>query len=63
MAEVKKALLSDAETPMHYQKDAQGNVPEKPPELLASDRAVNAFSFGAHGDQDVVVVPVQQMFE
>jgi zinc protease len=63
MDEAKRILLSDAPTPMHYQPDAQGNVPEKPPELLASDRAVNAFSFGAHGDQDVVIVPVQQMFE
>jgi zinc protease len=63
MNEAKRALLSDAPTPMHYQPDAQGNVPEKPAELLASDRAVNGFSFGARGDQDVVVVPVQLMFE
>jgi hypothetical protein len=48
---------------MHYQPDAQGNAPEKPPDLLASDRAVNAFSFGARGDQDVVIVPVQHVFE
>jgi zinc protease len=63
MAEVKQTLLSDAETPMHYQKDAQGNVPEKPSELLESDRAVNRTSFGAKGDADVQVVPVEQMFE
>ena len=63
MDETKRVLLSDAPTPMHYQADAQGNVPEKSPELLASDRAVNAFSFGARGDQDVLIVPVQQMFE
>jgi zinc protease len=63
MEEAKRVLLSDAETPMHYQPDAQGNVPPKPPELLESDRAVNRFSFGAHGDQDVVIVPVDKMFE
>ena len=63
MNEVKRVLLSDSETPMHYQKDAQGNVPEKPAELLERDRAVNRTSFGAHGDQDVVVVPVEQVFE
>ncbi|HYZ90269.1 MAG TPA: hypothetical protein VE620_13300, partial [Myxococcales bacterium] len=63
MEEAKRVLLSDAETPMHYQPDAQGNVPAKPPELLESDRAVNRFSFGAHGDQDVVIVPVDKMFE
>jgi zinc protease len=63
MDEVKRALLSDAETPMHYQKDAQGNVPEKPAALLEADKAVNRTSFGAHGDQDVAIVPVEKMFE
>ncbi|HWE24992.1 MAG TPA: pitrilysin family protein [Myxococcales bacterium] len=63
MEEAKRILLSDTETPMHYQPDAQGNVPQKPPELLESDRAVNRFSFGARGDQDVVIVPVEKMFE
>jgi zinc protease len=63
MDEVKRALLSDAETPMRYQKDAQGNVPEKPAALLEADRAVNRTSFGAHGDQDVAIVPVEKVFE
>ena len=63
MDEVKRALLSDAETPMRYQKDAQGNVPEKPAALLEADRAVNRTSFGARGDPDVVIVPVDKMFE
>jgi hypothetical protein len=48
---------------MRYQKDAQGNVPEKPAALLEADRAVNRTSFGARGDQDVVIVPVEKMFE
>jgi zinc protease len=63
MDEVKRALIANAETPMHYQKDAQGNVPEKPAALLEADRAVNRTSFGARGDQDVVIVPVEKMFE
>jgi zinc protease len=63
MDQVKRALLSGAETPMHYQKDAQGNAPEKPAALLEADRAVNRTSFGAQGDQDVVIVPVEKMFE
>ena len=63
MDEVKRALLSDAETPMHYQKDAQGNVPEKPAALLEVDRAVNRTSFGARGEQDVAVVAVEKVFE
>jgi zinc protease len=63
MAEAKKALLADAETPMHYQKDAQGNVPQKAAALLDADRAVNRTSFGAKGPGDVEVVPVDKMFE
>jgi hypothetical protein len=63
MEEVKRVLLSDAETPMHYQKDAQGNVPEKPTSLLESDRAVNRTSFGAKGDRPVEIVPVDRVFE
>ena len=63
MDEAKRVLLSDAETPMHYQPDAQGNVPQKPPQLLESDRAVSRLSFGARGDHDVVIVPVAKMFE
>jgi len=63
MMDAKRILLSDGETPMHYQKDAQGNVPEKPAALLEMDRAVNRTSFGARRDEDVVVVPVEKMFE
>jgi len=63
MDEVKRALLSDSETPMHYQKDAQGNAPEKPAALLETDKAVNRASFGGHGDQDVQIIPVDKVFE
>jgi len=63
MDEVKRVLLSNAETPMHYQKDAQGKVPEKPASLLESDRAVNQAPFGAQGNDDVQIVPVEKMFE
>jgi zinc protease len=63
MDEAKRTILSDGETPMHYQKDAQGNVPAKPAALLEADRAVNHTSFGAKGAQDVQVVPVDKMFE
>jgi len=63
MDEVRRALLSEAETPMHYQKDAQGNVPEKPPALLEVDRSVNRTSFATRGEQDVAIVPVEKMFE
>jgi len=63
MAEAKKTILADGETPMHYQKDAQGNVPQKPAALLDTDKAVNQTSFGAKGPDDVEIVPVDKMFE
>ena len=63
MADVKQALLANTETPMHYQKDAQGNVPQKPARLLDTDRAVTRTSFGARGPDDVEIVQVDRMFE
>jgi zinc protease len=63
MEQAKKAILAGGETPMHYQKDAQGNVPQKPAALLDTDRAVNRTSFGARGPGDVEVLPVDKMFE
>ncbi|MFL5405351.1 MAG: hypothetical protein ACJ79O_05755, partial [Myxococcales bacterium] len=63
MEEAKKTILADAATAMHYQKDAQGNAPQKPAALLDADRAVNRTSFGAKGPGDVEVVPVDKMFE
>ena len=63
MEEAKKTILADAETPMHYQKDAQGNAPQKPAALLETDRAVNRTSFGAKGANEVEIVPVEKMFE
>jgi len=44
----------------------EGRAGERPGEaaaLLEADRAVNGTSFGARGEQDVVVVPVEKMFE
>ncbi|TMB35859.1 MAG: insulinase family protein [Deltaproteobacteria bacterium] len=63
MEEAKKTILADAGTPMHYQKDAQGNVPQKPAALLETDRAVDRTSFGAKDPQDVEILPIDKMFE
>jgi zinc protease len=63
MDEAKKTILTDGATPMHYQKDAQGKVPQKPAALLERDEAVNRTSFGAKVTGDVEVVPVDKMFE
>ena len=63
MAEVKKAILSGAPSPMHYQKDAQGNAQAKPKALTDVDEVVQALPLGAHGEADVEIVPVEQMFE
>ena len=43
---------------MHYQKDAQGNVPKKPDALLAADKAIEKLPLGVSGDADVEIIPV-----
>jgi hypothetical protein len=48
---------------MHYQKDAQGNVPKKPDALLAADKLIEKYPLGVSGDADVEVMPVGKMFE
>ena len=61
-AELKKAILTNAPSPMHYQKDAQGNVPKKPDALLAADKVIEKLPLGVSGDADVEIVPVAHMF-
>ena len=63
MDALKKAILADEPSPVHYQKDAQGNVPPKPKEQLDEDAAIARTPLGAATDADVVVVPVGQLFE
>jgi zinc protease len=63
MAEVKKTILEGAASPMHYQKDAQGNVAEKPKALTDVDAVIEKLPLGARTDADVVVVPVEKLFE
>ncbi|HZS36510.1 MAG TPA: pitrilysin family protein [Polyangia bacterium] len=62
-ADVKQSIVSNRPTPMHYQKDAQGKVAPKPKELLATDAQVERFPFGAAGDADVEIVPVEKLFQ
>jgi len=63
MASVKKTVLADDPTPIHYQQDASGKTPGKPAAQLATDREIEKFPFGAKGDADVQVVSVDRMFE
>jgi len=63
MASVKKTVLANDPTPINYQRDAAGKTPEKPPAQLATDKEIEKFPFGAQGDADVQVVPVDKMFE
>lgn len=58
MAEVKKALLSNAPTPIHY-----ANPAEKDATLLATDKRVEQMPFGAQGDGEVEIVPVDRVFQ
>ena len=63
MASVKKTVLANDPTPINYQRDASGKTPEKPPAQLATDKEIEKFPFGARGDADVEVTPVDRMFE
>ena len=62
-AELKKAIVTNAPSPMHYQKDAKGNVPKKPDALLAADKVIEKLPLGVSGDSDVEIVPVSKVFE
>jgi zinc protease len=59
-AEVKQALVANTPSPIHYQKDAQGQVSPKPPALLASDAVIEKWPFGV---KDVTVIPADKIFE
>jgi zinc protease len=63
MASVKKTVLSGDATPIQYQRDATGKTPDKPPAQLATDKEIEKFPFGARGDADVEITPVDKMFE
>ena len=63
MASVKKTVLAEDPTPIHYQQDATGKTPEKPAAQLATDKEIEKFPFGAKDDADVQVVSVDRMFE
>jgi hypothetical protein len=62
-AALKKAILANTPSPVHYQKDAQGNVPKRPEAITAADKVIEAFGLGASGDADVEIVPVVQIFQ
>jgi zinc protease len=62
-AELKKAIVANTPSPMHYQKDAQGNVPKKPAPLLAADKLIEKLPIGVNGEADVEIIPVAQMFQ
>jgi zinc protease len=61
--EMKKALLSNAPTPIRYQRDADGKSPERPKAQLDTDAQIAKLPWGVKGDADVEIVPVAQMFE
>jgi zinc protease len=61
-AEMKKAMVANTATPIHYQKDAQGNSPTRPKAQLDTDALIAKLPWGVK-DADVEVIPVSQMFE
>ncbi len=62
-AALKGAIVSNAVSPMHYQKDAHGNVPKKPAALLAADKVIEKLPLGVSSAGDVEIIPVAKMFE
>ena len=63
MAALRKTILSGEPTPIQYQRDASGKTPEKPAAQLEVDKQMAAFPLGVRGEQDVVLLPVDQLFE
>jgi len=63
MAAVKKTVLAGDPTPIQYQRDATGKTPDKSAAQLAADKEIEKFPFGAQGEADVQIVPVDRMFE
>jgi zinc protease len=62
-AAMKKAILSDAVSPMNYQKDAQGKSQDVPKTVTEVDAVIAALPLGAFGEADVRIVPVSELFQ
>ena len=62
-AEVKKAISTNAPSPMHYQKDAQGKCRRSRTRCSRADKQIEKLPLGANGDADVDIVPVAKMFD
>ncbi len=60
---LKKAILANAPSPIHYPKDAQGKPREVPKAVSDADAIIAAFPLGAQGDEDVRIVKVNALFE
>jgi zinc protease len=61
-AALKQAIVANAPSPMHYQKDAEGHVPKKPDSLLARDKQIEKLPLGAV-DGTVEIIPSAKLFE
>ncbi len=62
-AALKKAILANAPSPIHYPKDAEGKPREVPKAVSDADAIIAAFPLGAQGDADVRIVKVNALFE
>jgi zinc protease len=60
---LKKAILANAPSSIHYPKDAQGKPREVPKAVSDADAIIAAFPLGAQGDEDVSIVKVSALFE
>jgi zinc protease len=62
-AALKKAILSNDPSPIHYPPDASGKPREVPAAVRDADATIATFPLGARGDADVRIVKVEELFQ
>lgn len=62
-AALKKAILANEPSPIHYPPDASGKPRAVPAAVREADATIAAFPLGARGDADVRIVKVEELFQ
>ena len=62
-AALRKAILANEPSPIHYPRNAQGKAREVPKAVSDVDALIAAFPLGARGETDVRIVQVDQLFQ
>ena len=62
-AALKKAILANEPSPIHYPTDAAGKPRVVPKAVSDTDATIAAFPLGAQGEADVRIVKVTALFQ